>query len=166
MWISKRVLVAVLAAAIGAVSLAIAVGAAGKSRGHGNPLVKESLAPSLPTDPTFHGVAPGGVPWELKRGQVRIKRNDKLNLRVKGLVIPAMGTPGGANTVSASLYCGADSETAAADTTQQVPISRKGNARIHDTSFDVPDTCLAPVVLLHPNGNAANYIAVDGWRLR
>jgi hypothetical protein len=106
------------------------------------------------------------VPWELKRGQVRIKRNDKLNLRVKGLVIPAMGTPGGVNTVSASLYCGADSETAAADTTQEVPISRKGNARIHDTSFDVPDTCLAPVVLLHPNGNAANYIAVDGWRLR
>jgi hypothetical protein len=62
MWISKRVLVAVLAAAIGAVSLAIAVGAAGKSGGHGNPLVKESLAPSLPTDPTFHGSPPEACP--------------------------------------------------------------------------------------------------------
>jgi hypothetical protein len=165
MWISKRALVAVLGAAAAALSLAVAVGAVGKSGGHGKPLVKESLAPSLTTDPPFHGVSPGGAPWELKRGQVRIKRNDKLNLRVKGLVIPAMGTPGGVTTVSASLYCGADSETDAADTTQAVPISRKGNARIHDTSFDVPDTCLAPVILVHPNGNTSAYIAVDGWRL-
>jgi hypothetical protein len=68
-------------------------------------------------------------------------------------------------TISASLYCGADSNTMAADTTQQVPISSTGNARIHDTSFSVPSTCLAPVILVHPNGSATVYIALDGWRL-
>jgi hypothetical protein len=77
---------------------------------------------------------------------------------------PGNGTPGPVKTISASLYCGADSNTAAADTTPQVPISSRGNARIGDRSFTVPDTCLAPVILVHPNGDAAHYIAVEGWR--
>ena len=109
-----------------------AFGAAGRShrshhgRRHAVALINGSLAPSQPTDPTFHGVTPGGAPWVLKRGEVRLKSDGKLDLRVKGLVIPALGTPGPVTTISASLYCGADSSTMAADTTQQVPISRKG----------------------------------------
>ena len=51
-----------------------------------------------------------------------------------------------ATTINTSLYCGADSNTTAADTSQTVPISRAGNARIHDRSFNVPATCLAPVI--------------------
>jgi hypothetical protein len=46
-------------------------------------LINESLAPSQPTDPTFHGVTPGGAPWVLKRGEVRLKRDGKLDLRVR-----------------------------------------------------------------------------------
>jgi hypothetical protein len=45
-----------------------------------------------------------------------------------------------------------------------VPISRRGNARIKDRSFNVPDTCLAPVILVHPNGDTTHYIALDGRR--
>ena len=175
MWISRRALVTVFLAAIAGLSLVLAVGAAGKHQGkpksgkrHGAPLIKASLAPSQPTDPTFHGVGPGGAPWVLKRGEVRLKASGKLKLRVRGLVIPVApgnGTPGPVNTISASLYCGADSNTTAAATSQQVPISRKGNARIRDRSFTVPSTCLAPVILVHPNGDTTRYIAVDGWRL-
>ena len=72
-------------------------------------MIDESLAPSQPTDPVFHGVSPGSAPWVLKRGDVRLKRDGKLDLDLKGLVIPALGTPGPVTTVSASLYCGADS---------------------------------------------------------
>jgi hypothetical protein len=46
-----------------------------------------------------------------------------------------------------------------------VPISRDGDARIRDNSFDVPSTCLSPVILVNPNGLAGAYIAVDGWRM-
>jgi hypothetical protein len=172
MFIPRRVLVTVFVAAIAGLSLMLAVGAAGKRTGkakrHGAPLIKQTLAPSEPSDPTFHGVEPGAAPWVLRRGEVRLKRGGKLNLRVKGLVIPtepANGTPGPVNTISASLYCGANSNTTAAETSQEVPISRKGNARIRDRSFSVPSTCLTPVILVHPNGNTALYIAVDGWRL-
>jgi hypothetical protein len=175
MWISKRVLLCGAVALVAAMSMALAVGAFGSRgghhgshhRGHSAPLIAESLAPSVPTDPTFHGVSPGAAPWVLKRGDVQLSRGGKLELRVKGLVIPtapANGTPGPVTTISASLYCGADSNTAAADTTQQVPISRRGNARIRDRLFVVPETCLAPVILVHPNGDATHYIAVEGWR--
>ena len=140
----------------------------GKGKHHGRPLIKESLAPSQPTDPSFHGVSAGAAPWVLQQGQVRLKSDGKLDLRVKGLVIPnppGDGTPGPVTTISASLYCGADTQTTAADTTQTVTISRTGDARIHDTSLNVPSTCLAPVILVHPNGDLTHYIAVDGWRL-
>ena len=171
MWISKRALAAVMAGAVAAFSMALAVGASG-SGGSGSgddssAQLESSLAASMPDDPSFHDVAPGGLPWVLDRGEVRVDDEDGLDLRVEGLVIPKPDgddTPGGVLTISASLYCGADSETAAADTSRQVPISRAGDARIRDRHFDVPSTCLAPVVLVHPNGNPAVYIAVDGGR--
>src|SRR4051794_31678225 len=173
MWISKRVLVSGTAALVAAMSMALAAGAFGDHGGHdqrghhGSAFLDETLAPSMPTDPTFHGVAPGGAPWVLKRGDVELKRRGRLELQVRGLVIPnppGNGTPGPVTTISASLYCGADSNTTAADTTPQVPIDSRGNARIRDRSFALPDTCLAPVILVHPNGDAAHYIAVEGWR--
>src|SRR3954463_12461148 len=163
MWIPKRVLLVVSVAAIAAMSLALAVGAFGhRGGGHGGKaLIDAALAPSVPTDPAFHSVAAGGAPWVLKRGDVEVKRN-RLELRVRGLVIPTApgnGTPGPVTTISASLYCGADSDATAADTTDSVPIDRKGNAHIKDRSFATPDTCLAPVILVHPNGDATHYIA-------
>jgi hypothetical protein len=173
MWISRRTLLTVLVATAAAASLAIAVGASGHRGGddrgghRGNALIDSSLAPSEPTDPAFHAVAPGGAPWVLRRGEVEIRRSGRFELRVKGLVIPTApgnGTPGPVNTISASLYCGADADTAPADTTGQVPISRRGDARIRDRSFDVSEDCLAPVILVHPNGDTTHYIAVDGRR--
>ena len=133
---STRALLTVIVAGIAATSMALAAGAfgahgpshpgkpnrAGKpvspgnpghpsnGRHRGRPLIKESLAPSQPSDPSFHGVSPGMAPWVLQRGEVRVKGDGKVALRVKGLVIPSPpgdGTPGPVITVSASLYCGA-----------------------------------------------------------
>ena len=174
MRISKRVPFTVFIAALAALSAALVVGAlsalgsdGGHGKGHGGQLIKESLAPSLTTDPTFHGVGPGGAPWVLKEGSVEVSGH-RLDLRVKGLVIPAPAgdnTPGPVTTIGASHYCGADTDTMAAETTGQVPINRKGDARIRDNSFDVPSTCLAPVILVQPNGSTTAYIALDGWRM-
>jgi hypothetical protein len=177
MRISKRIPTAVFAAVLAALTTALAVGALSAlghdngrhgrhGRDQGGQLISESLAPSVPTDPTFHGVAPGGAPWVLKEGQVSLSERGRLDLRVRGLVIPSPpgnGTPGPVTTISASLYCGADSNTMAAATTKQVPISSRGDARIMDR-IAVPATCLAPVILVNPNGIASLYIALDGLR--
>ena len=173
MRISRRLLPSVAAAA--ATALALSVGAAAHDGGHGakhksghaKTVLDAALAPSQIGDDSFHGVGPGGAPWVLKAGEVKLESRGRLDLRVRGLVIPSPpgdGTPGPVNTIDASLYCGADTNKAAADTSKQVRISRKGNARIRDRSFHVPATCLAPVILVHPNGNMGAYIAVDGQR--
>jgi hypothetical protein len=138
----------------------------------GRPLLKVTLAPSIPGDPTIHGVAPGSLPWVLDRGSVRLKGDGRLRVEIQGLVIPIehtvgtttfpAGTARPVTTVSASLYCAPDG-TGAAATTAAVPISESGDATIAET-ISVPAACFAPVVLVHPNGLTAAYIAVTGWR--
>jgi hypothetical protein len=167
----RRVLrVATVVAAVGALALP-ALGAT--ARGDGRSLLETSLAPSMPSDPTFHGVAPGGLPWALDEGDARLERDGRLIVEVDGLVIPIEHTvgdrtfpPGTARpvkSVSASLFCGADSDTVPAATTKSVPITRGGDARVDDR-IDLPDTCLAPIVMVHPDGNTAAYIAISGFR--
>lgn len=129
--------------------------------GRGNAVLASSLAPSVPTDVAIHGIVPGGVPWVLDRGSVRLDGEGELDLRLRGLIIPSLGTAGPVTTVSASLLCGAD--TAPAATTGAVPLSSSGNARI-EARISVPATCLAPSVVVHPNGNTKAYIAVTGWK--
>jgi hypothetical protein len=135
----------------------------------GGMLFRASLAPSVPTDPAIHGVAAGGAPWVLQHGRVAIDSEGRVRVRIAGLVIPVAhgtfpaGTARPVTVVSAALYCGADSATTAAATTASVPISEGGDAVITET-VQLPATCLAPVVLIHPNNVAGAYIAASGWR--
>ena len=121
------------------------------------------LAPSVPTDPSIFGVAPGGAPWKLARGQVRLGKDGRLMVDVDGLVL----TTTGANPVpdlAASVYCGG---TLAA-TTKPAPFSTTGNALIRAT-VSLPAFCPAPAVLLNPaTGSSPSdvkttvYIGFDG----
>ena len=171
MQVSKRAAVAMLSAAALAGSATTGVSALGNDRGgssnhrgdHGGTVLDATLAPSIPSDPSLHGVAPGAAPWLLNQGEVRLRRDGRVRARVRGLVIPSPpgdGTPGPVMTVSASLYCGTD--TTAVGTTAPAPISRSGDARI-DGQLSLPSKCLAPVVLVHPNGIATLYIAASGF---
>ena len=45
----------------------------------------------------------------------------------------------------------------------RVEISAEGDARIHQ-HVTLPANCLAPIVLVHPNGGTTRYISVTGWR--
>ena len=127
-----------------------------------------ALAPSQVADPAVHGVAAGGAPWVLKRGRVQLAADGTIKIQLRGLVIPIAHGAFPANTarpvttVNASLYCAPDSSAAAA-TTASVPISPDGNARITD-KLTLPATCLAPTVLVHPNGGLGAYIALPGRR--
>jgi hypothetical protein len=156
---SKKVVFSSIVAIVAAAALVITAGA---NSGAGS--LHSTLAPSHPTDPAFHNVAAGKVPWLLQHGRVSITPEGEFNVEIHGLVIPALGTPGPVTTVSASLYCGADANGTAAATTKSAPLSRGGDAEINDHVV-LPTTCLAPIVLIHPsNLSSAVYIAVTGWR--
>ena len=174
MYVPKRVLLPVLVAALVASSLVFALGASadrGDRDGGGADLLASSLAPSLPspTDPSIHGVAPGGAPWGLSEGSVRLRDDGRVEIRIDGLVLPTVGTgttPGPVSGVAASLFCGADSNTTPAATTAVVPLSSDGDAVIRAT-ITLPSTCLAPIVLVNPvigaTLNTSVYIAVTGF---
>ena len=167
MQVSKRAAVAALSTAVLAGSATAGAGAlANMGHGHhgrhgGVKLLASSVAPSVPADPAIHGVAAGGLPWVLRSGSTELRRDGRLKVRVRGLIIPGMGTAGPVKTVSASLYCGADT-TAAVSTTPATALSAAGDARIAGR-ISLPAKCLAPIVLVHPNGAAGLYIAAGGF---
>ena len=66
-------------------------------------------------------------------------------------------------TITASFFCAPDSNTVAAFVAGPVPLAADGDARIHQ-NVTVPARCLAPVVLVHPNGGGTRYIAVSGFK--
>ena len=138
-------------------------GEANGSSKHGNHnghvLFKSTIAPSVPTDPVIHGVAAAGAAWVIDEGKVRISKGGGFELEVEGLVLTATGA-NPLTTLSASLFCGAD--TAPAATTASVPFSPAGDAEI-ETTVTLPAKCLAPVVLLHPNGGVTRYIGASGF---
>jgi hypothetical protein len=175
-YVSKRVLLAVLTAALSVSSLAFALQAsANHAPRHsitppGAPFLAASLAPSLPapTDPTIHGVAPGGAPWGLSRGSAVLRNNGRVTVEVDGLVLtagPSAGTAGPVTGIAAALYCGADSNTTAAAATAAATLSSKGDGVIRAT-VTLPSSCLAPIVLVHPmiGSTLASsvYIAITG----
>jgi hypothetical protein len=129
----------------------------------GNTLFDTTLAPTVPTDPALHGNAAGGAPWVLRFGEARLRQDGRLDVRIRGLVIPpptGNGTPGPVTTVRAALFCGND--TTAAATTPSVPLSTAGDARIR-AALTLPAKCLAPALLIQPNGSSTVYITANGF---
>lgn len=175
MHVSKRTAMALLTTAALAGSAASAMSAAADPGGaqHGGPgvthlhagstLLDTSLAPSVPTDPVLFGSAAGGAPWVLRLGRADLRSNGRLEVVIRGLVIPVApfnGTAGPVTTVDAALYCNGSSTPAA--TSPSVPISTKGDATIN-AKLMLPSTCLAPAFLIHPNGASNIYIAASGF---
>jgi hypothetical protein len=119
-------------------------------------LIEAPLAGSLTTDKPIFDTPPGGAPWDLARGEVRVDARGHVRLRMEGLLIPGVGV-GPVATVAASLYCNGERVS----TTPAVPLSKDGDARIR-SRFMVPSRCIAPVVMVNPNGNTAVFIAITG----
>jgi hypothetical protein len=126
----------------------------------GSTILRSSVLPSVPTDPILHGVEAGSAPWILKSGAIRLRSDGELKVRVAGLIIPELGTPGPVTSIDASLYCG--NEAAAAVTTGTTPLSLKGNGLL-ETTVTLPSSCITPVVLINPLGITSIYIATSGF---
>jgi hypothetical protein len=153
----RRIAAALLATAVIAGLTATAAGAFSPPA---TSLVTSSLAPSVPNDPALHGVAAGKAPWVLKASLFHLDSAGNVQVVIRGLIIPELGTPGPVTTVDASLYCA--NETTAAATTHSVPISQAGNATIV-AKVKLPSLCQTPAVLINPNSIGSIYIATSGF---
>lgn len=118
-------------------------------------LLKAPIQGSQPSDPPLFGATPGAAPWVISSGEAKLAGDGTVKVEVVGLVIPGRGNP--LATLSASVACNG----AIVATTPTVPFSTTGNAEVNAV-VNLPDRCLAPAVLLNPNGNAAVYIAATG----
>jgi hypothetical protein len=157
---------ALLAGATSALVLTFNPSAAVAHDGPGHDLIRSGLTPSLPTDDAIDGVNPGGAPWVIEEGMVRVRASGRMDVRIEGLEIPRNGTVDNPVAhIHAVLYC---SGAAVADSGAQ-PMTTGvgpgfGNARFR-VMLAVPQTCADATVLIQPDspvtpGTRANaYIA-------
>jgi hypothetical protein len=132
---------------------------------HGAKVLESKVFGSNPSGPVLFKVNPGGLPWVVSRSRVEVRRDGRVEVRVRGLVIP---TPpqNGTNPISnlaATVFCNGS----AVGTTHAVPFSPAGDARIDEKlATALPSPCLVPAVLLNPapGGTIATgtYIAATG----
>ena len=97
----------------------------------------------------IRGVTGGGAAWTVDRGEIELKDNGKLRVKVQGLLItgtggPLDGTTGPVTGVKASLTCLGTNVVA---TTGVETLSSKGNAKINE-ELVIPTLCVGPIVLV------------------
>ena len=132
---------------------------------HGGTVLKSEVFGSQTTGPVLFGVAPGGAPWVIDKGDAKVRADGRVEARLDGLVIPTAPS-NGTNPIpqiAATVYCNG----AAVGTTTAVPFSPAGDARIDDTlGTPLPSPCLAPAVLFNPASGGVvtttSYIAATG----
>ncbi len=160
MSLTKRsFLAAVLVAAVVFVAAA-AADHGGRGREHHGPLLQQRLIGSILSDQPIHNTARGGVPW-VGTGTATLDRHGRFEVRIRGLLVAGTNNTGPVMTVTASLYRAPDS-SGPVFTTASEPLSSHGDARIRQ-HVTVPSRCLAPVVLVHPNGGGGAYIMATGF---
>jgi hypothetical protein len=102
----------------------------------------------MPTDAAINGVAPGGLPWIISRGEVRVRESGRMDVRIEGLQIPFdTGASNPVASIDAVLYCGG---MQAADSGPQDMTVPGGNARFR-VHLMVPKTCDDATVLISPS---------------
>ena len=128
-----------------------------------------------PTDASLavaiRNVPAGAAPWTLKRGSTQVNAAGQFSLEVRGLLITGTGTSldgtrGPVTSVIASLTCeGPMPTTPTIVSTTEVPLSPKGDAKVHER-IALPTTCLAPIVLVQagiPGVAMHPWIAATGF---
>jgi hypothetical protein len=158
---ARALLVAPIAALALVLVPAVAASAheGGSHRHHGgHTLLRADLTPSTPTDAPIFGVKPGGAPWVLRDGDVRVRADGRIRVELRGLQIPrADGTKDNpVASIVATLFC---SGAPVAHTDPQPLSVPAGDARFRSTLAGVPSTCDMATVLISPAANTSVYIA-------
>jgi len=111
----------------------------------------------------IRNVPGGGVPWQIARGEGRLRADGRLEVEVRGLVIVSTGV-NPVPTFRATVSCLTVDETGSAATvnrtTDPFPATPQGDATIRAT-VSLPSPCFAPIVFV-VNGGTGAWFAVTG----
>ena len=122
--------------------------------GHG--ILRAELVGSMPADPPIAGVTPGGAPWVNGPSKARVREDGRIEVKIKGLVIPPpVGT--GVNPVAsvvATLVC----DGAVESSTAPFALDAAGDGSTSDVITGTRH-CEDPIVLIQPAANLARFIA-------
>jgi len=124
----------------------------------GHDVIRNDLTPSLPSDAAINGVPPGGAPWIIDRGEVRVRDGGRMDVRIEGLQIPGFNPDGTAAnpvaSITARLFCeGMEVADSGAH-----PMTVPGGDSRFRAKLMLSGPCMDPSVLISPTG-ANVYIA-------
>ena len=107
------------------------------------------------------GIAGGGIPWVLDRGDASLFADGRLQVSVRHLVLAA-GAAAGTNPIPTGRAIVACNGGVDVVMTDLVPFSPDGNATVEAT-VGLPSPCLAPAVFFAgQTGNGPLWFAVTG----
>ena len=133
-----------LAPALAGALIAVALAASATTADPGTKLLDASMT-GIPTGGlALEGVAGGGIPWMLDRGDARLFADGRLQVSVRHLVLAA-GPLAGTNPIPTGRAIVACNGGADVVMTDVVPYSAEGDAMV-DAQVSLPSTCLAPAV--------------------
>jgi hypothetical protein len=147
-----------LAGAIAVLALALNPAAALASSDDGTTVLKADFVGSS-VGQVIDGVNAGGAPWQVARGDVRVRASGRTDVRLVGLQIPGRNPDGSAANpiaiITVSLFC--DGVLADQSETQPMTVP-DGDARFR-TTLDVPSSCGDAIAFINPNGLVGTFIA-------
>lgn len=135
---------------------ALAFGSVASTQAGGQKILDSGMSGIPTAGMVLDGVAGGGAPWQIDRGDVKLFADGRLHVEVHGLLLLNGTNP--IRNGRAIVACGG----APAASSPIVPFSEAGNAEV-DTIVNLPSPCLAPAVFFAgvlPNG-AERWFAVD-----
>ena len=153
---SNRVVSTTAAAVLAMVTLTAAPAFADGSSGHsssGHSVLRAPLMGSTPVvSPMIAGINPGGVAWVNGPSSVRVRRDGRISVTIRGLVLVTTGANPLPSMV-ATLVC----DNMVKASTAPFALSPAGNGSTSD-KISVPRHCQDPTVLIQPAGRPI-YIA-------
>jgi hypothetical protein len=118
-----------------------------------------------PTNP-IRGIGGGGIPWRLDEAKGELRRDGRLEVDVRGLVLAA-GANAGTNpapafraVVSCQVIDGTGAPAVLNVSTGDFPASTTGDSRI-EAQLELPPRCFAPIIFV--TNSQGRWFSVTGF---
>jgi hypothetical protein len=111
----------------------------------------------------IRGIGGGGIPWILEEARGELRRDGRLEIRVRGLVLAttlANPAPAFRGVVSCQIIDGAGAPSHVNVSTDDFPASSAGDSDI-EANLALPGNCFAPIIFV--TNSAGRWFAVTGY---